>query len=258
MRFVRICDVSKTYERRGAAVEALAGIELEAGFGEFLCLLGVSGCGKSSLLQILAGHEQPSSGRVEIEGRRLSGPHPKAAQVMQDNGLFPWMTVERNIGFNLRARHTPRAETAAIVARLIETVGLQGFERRYPHELSGGMRQRVGIARAFTTNPHILLMDEPFGALDAQTRGLMQAELLRIWEAHRSTVFFVTHSVEEAVYLADRIVVMTPRPGRVRSIVDISLPRPRDPTAPAFVQHVRHVLGEIHDDLLDLLRERQV
>ena len=258
MSFVQIRGVHKTYERRGEFVEALAGIDLEAEFGEFVCLLGVSGCGKSSLLQILAGHEQPSRGGIVIEGKPLNGPHPKAAQVVQDHGLFPWMTVEKNIGFNLRACRTPPAETATIVRRLIETVGLQGFEKRYPHELSGGMRQRVGIARAFTTNPHLLLMDEPFGALDAQTRSLMQAELLRIWRQHRATVFFVTHSVEEAVYLADRIVVMTPRPGRVRAIIDVDLPRPRDTTDPCFVQHVRRVLGEIHDDLLNLLKERTV
>jgi len=257
MSFVRIAAVHKIYERRGEAVHALAGIDLEAGFGEFLCLLGVSGCGKSSLLQILAGHEHATSGGVFVEGKPLDGPHPKAAQVVQDHGLFPWMTVERNVGFNLRARRTKSAEIAAIVRRMIETVGLQGFEKRYPHELSGGMRQRVGIARAFTTNPHLLLMDEPFGALDAQTRSLMQAELLRIWRAHRATVFFVTHSVEEAVYLADRIVVMTPRPGRVRAIIPVELSRPRDPTSPCFIRYVRQVLGEIHDDVLNLLRERQ-
>lgn len=254
MSFVRVSSIHKTYERRGESVHALAGIDLEAALGEFVCLLGVSGCGKSSLLQILAGHEQATAGSVMVDDQPLIGPHPRAAQVVQDHGLFPWMTVERNVGFNLRARRTPRTETTSIVRQMIETVGLQGFEKRYPHELSGGMRQRVGIARAFTTNPNLLLMDEPFGALDAQTRSLMQGELLRIWREHRATVFFVTHSVEEAVYLADRIVVMTPRPGRVRAIIDVGLSRPRAPTSACFVQYVRRVLGEIRDDLLNMMQ----
>jgi ABC-type nitrate/sulfonate/bicarbonate transport system ATPase subunit len=146
------------------------------------------------------------------------------------------------------------ADRTKITNDLIKVVGLSGFEEKYPHELSGGMRQRVGIARALTTNPKILLMDEPFGALDAQTRGIMQAELLRVWELHRSTVIFVTHSIDEAVYLADRIVIMTPRPGRIRRVINIDLPRPRDPTTPQFNEYVREVLGEIHEDISRLVR----
>ena len=254
MSFIRISNLSKIYRRGDEVVEALAGVDLIAEFGEFVCLLGVSGCGKSTLLHILAGHEPATGGEIEIDGKPLRGPHRDAAVVFQDYGLFPWMTVERNIGFNLRARKTPAAQSTEIIRRLMDVVGLAGFERRYPHELSGGMRQRVGIARALTTNPRILLMDEPFGALDAQTRNLMQTELLRVWEAYKAAVVFVTHSIEEAVYLADRIVIMTPRPGRVRSIVMIDLPRPRDPTSVAFVEHVRKVLTEIHDDIALLAR----
>jgi NitT/TauT family transport system ATP-binding protein len=254
MSFIRISGVSKTYHRGKQTVEALADITFDAEFGQFICLLGVSGCGKSTLLQVLAGHERATAGVIEIDGQPLKGPHPDAAIVFQEYGLFPWMTAERNIGFNLRARRVARARRDHIVNRLIQTVGLSGFEKRYPHELSGGMRQRVGIARALTTNPRILLMDEPFGALDAQTRSLMQTELLRVWEAYKSAVIFVTHSIEEAVYLADRIIIMTPRPGRVRSIIKVDLPRPRDSTAVGFIEYVRKVLAEIHDDILSLAR----
>jgi NitT/TauT family transport system ATP-binding protein len=250
MSFIRIESLSKTYYRGNEVVEALAGVSLDAEFGEFICLLGVSGCGKSTLLQILAGHEEATGGNIGIDGQPLRGPHKEAAVVFQDYGLFPWMTVEKNVGFNLRARRTRADQYAEIVHRLIEVVGLTGFEKRYPHELSGGMRQRVGIARALTTNPRILLMDEPFGALDAQTRMLMQTELLRVWEEYKAAVIFVTHSIEEAIYLADRVVVMTPRPGRVRNIIKIDLPRPRDPTSPAFIEYVRKVLAEIYDDIL--------
>jgi len=254
MSFISLRNVSKTYTRGAETVEALSDVSLDAEFGEFVCLLGVSGCGKSTLLQVLAGHEPASGGDVLFDGARLTEPHRESAQVFQDHGLFPWMDVERNVGFNLRARGADRRAQRETVARMIETVGLNGFEKRYPHELSGGMRQRVGIARALTTAPKLLLMDEPFGALDAQTRSLMQAELLRVWERHRATVIFVTHSIEEAVILADRIVVMTPRPGRVRAEIRIDLPRPRRITDPAFVAHVEHALGELHDDLSLLLK----
>ena len=170
------------------------------------------------------------------------------------SGVFPWMTARANIAFNLKARGMPAAERLKVANELIEIVGLRGFEEKYPHELSGGMRQRVGIARALTTKPKILLMDEPFGALDAQTRQIMQTELLRVWELHRSTVLFVTHSIDEAVYLADRIVIMTPRPGRIRRVVTVDLPRPRDPTTPQFNEVVRTVLDEIHDDISLMVR----
>jgi ABC-type nitrate/sulfonate/bicarbonate transport system ATPase subunit len=254
MSFIAIDHVSKIYDGRAGQVTALEKIDLDAAFGEFICLLGVSGCGKSTLLQILAGLEPTTGGTVTVAGEPLAGPHPDASVVFQEHGLFPWMTVRTNIAFNLKARGVPAARRLAVTDELIRTVGLAGFERKYPHELSGGMRQRVGIARALTTDPKILLMDEPFGALDAQTRTVMQEELLRVWELHRSTVIFVTHSIDEAVFLADRIVVMTPRPGRIRRIIPVDLPRPRDPTTAQFNEYVRAVLGEIHDDISRLAR----
>jgi NitT/TauT family transport system ATP-binding protein len=254
MSFIGLENITKTYERRAEQVLALENVSLTAEFGEFICLLGVSGCGKSTLLQILAGLEPATGGTVAINGEPLTGPHPDASVVFQEHGLFPWMSVRKNVAFNLKARGVSIAERTKITNDLIKVVGLSGFEEKYPHELSGGMRQRVGIARALTTNPKILLMDEPFGALDAQTRGIMQAELLRVWELHKSTVIFVTHSIDEAVYLADRIVIMTPRPGRIRRVIKIDLPRPRDPTTPQFNKYIREVLGEIHEDISRLVR----
>ena len=254
MSFIDLENVSKTYQRRTDQVLALEKVNLTAEYGEFICLLGVSGCGKSTLLQILAGLEPPTGGTVLVNGEPLTGPHHDASVVFQEHGLFPWMNVRKNIGFNLKARSVATAGRTKIANELIEIVGLRGFEDKYPHELSGGMRQRVGIARALTTNPKLLLMDEPFGALDAQTRGIMQAELLRVWDLHRPTVVFVTHSIDEAVYLADRIVVMTPRPGRIRRVIKVDLPRPRDPTTPQFNEYIRAVLGEIHEDISLLIR----
>jgi NitT/TauT family transport system ATP-binding protein len=254
MSFISLENITKTYQRRAERVLALENISLTAEFGEFVCLLGVSGCGKSTLLQILAGLEPPSGGTAAIDGEPLVGPHRDASVVFQEHGLFPWMSARTNIAFNLKARGVAAGERTKVANDLIEVVGLRGFEDKFPHELSGGMRQRVGIARALTTKPKILLMDEPFGALDAQTRGIMQAELLRVWELHRATVAFVTHSIDEAVYLADRIVIMTPRPGRIRRLIQVDLPRPRDPTTPQFNEYVRAVLGEIHEDISRLVR----
>jgi len=254
MSFISINGVSKTYHRRKETVVALDNIGFDASFGEFVCLLGVSGCGKSTLLKILAGLDQPSAGSVVIDGKQLDGPHAEASVVFQEHGLFPWMTARNNIAFNLKARGVSAGERLRIADQQIATVGLTGFESKYPHELSGGMRQRVGIARALTTQAKLLLMDEPFGALDAQTRVVMQTELLRVWALHKATVVFVTHSIDEAVFLADRIVVMTPRPGRVRNIIPVDLPRPRDPTTPGFAACVRAVLAEIQDDITRLAR----
>lgn len=254
MSFISLEKIGKTYQAHAEKVLALENVNLEAEFGEFVCLLGVSGCGKSTLLQIVAGLEPPSTGRVSLNGEPIVNPHRDASVVFQEHGLFPWMTARANIAFNLKARGVPAAERMKVANELIEIVGLTGFEEKYPHELSGGMRQRVGIARALTTKPKILLMDEPFGALDAQTRQIMQTELLRVWELHRSTVLFVTHSIDEAVYLADRIVIMTPRPGRIRRVVTVDLPRPRDPTTPQFNEFVRIVLEEIHDDISLMVR----
>ncbi len=249
MSFIDLKGVTKIYRRRAEEVHALDNVALQAEFGEFICLLGVSGCGKSTLLQILSGLEPATAGTVTINNQPLAGPHRDASVVFQEHGLFPWMSARTNIAFNLKARGVAAAKRMQIADELIKVVGLAGFENKYPHELSGGMRQRVGIARALTTSPKILLMDEPFGALDAQTRGIMQAELLRVWALHKATVVFVTHSIDEAVFLADRIVIMTPRPGRIRKIIPVDLPRPRDPTTPEFNEHMRLVLNEIHDDI---------
>ena len=256
MNFLSIRDVSKVYERRGVPMLAVDSVNLTVAHDELICLLGVSGCGKSTLLQMVAGLEDPTEGEVLIDGCHVSGQtHPEASVVFQEHGLFPWMTVADNVAFNLKARGTRRDERQRIAAEFIALVGLTGFETRYPHELSGGMRQRVGIARAMTTRPKLLLMDEPFGALDAQTRAIMQTELLRVLETHPSAVLFVTHGVNEAILLADRVVIMSPRPGRIRKIMDIDLPRPRDPTSAEFTALVRAVLDEIHDDISLLAKQ---
>ncbi len=232
--FIECVGVGKTYEGASGPVEALREIDLRCREGEFVCLLGLSGCGKSTLLQMIGGLEAPSVGEIVVDGRILEGPSPATSIVFQDHGLFPWMTVRRNVEFNLKARGMAAAARRARADEMLSLTGLGGFADRYPHQLSGGMRQRVGIARALTTRPKALLMDEPFGALDAQTRGHLQTELLSIWAEHRTTVLFVTHSIDEAVLLADRILVFTPRPGRLADEVVTGLARPRVPGTPEF------------------------
>jgi NitT/TauT family transport system ATP-binding protein len=230
-----------TVERRGAAIEiaglrkeyrseqghvlALADVSLDVAPGEFVCIVGPSGCGKSTLLRILAGLDLQSGGAVRVAAEGWSVIN---AMVFQENGLFPWMTVEANVGFGLMTRGVPRAQAATRVETALRLVGLTKFRQHYPHQLSGGMRQRGAIARAFVTDPAMLLMDEPFAALDAQNRTILQAELLRIWEETRKTVVYVTHSVEEALLLCDRIVLMTAQPGRIKRSIDVSFSRPRD------------------------------
>ena len=242
-RFIECVGVSKIYPGKNEPVEALRGIDFTCDAGDFVCLLGRSGCGKSTLLQMMAGLEAPTAGQIAVAGRELHGPSPDAAIVFQDHGLFPWMTVQKNVEFNMKARGTPAAERKRIAAHFIAMTSLTGFEGRYPHELSGGMRQRVGIARALTTDPKALLMDEPFGALDAQTRGNLQDELLQIWEKQRTTVLFVTHSIDEALLLADRILVFTPRPGRIAADIAVDLPRPRAPQSDGFQALARELRG---------------
>jgi NitT/TauT family transport system ATP-binding protein len=231
--------VSKTYQARTGPVEALRDINISCEKGEFVCLLGLSGCGKSTLLQMIAGLEAPSDGQIIVDGNELDGPSPSTSIVFQDHGLFPWMTVQTNVEFNMKARGIAKADRRVRAQEMIEMTGLAGFAARYPHELSGGMRQRVGIARALTTRPRALLMDEPFGALDAQTRGRLQSELLEIWERQKTTILFVTHSIDEAIFLADRILVFTPRPGRLSADVTVALPRPRDPRSEGFTDIAR-------------------
>ena len=242
-RFIECVGVGKIYPGKNEPVEALRGIDFTCDAGDFVCLLGRSGCGKSTLLQMMAGLEAPTAGQIAVAGRELHGPSPDAAIVFQDHGLFPWMTVQKNVEFNMKARGTPAAERKRIAAHFIAMTSLTGFEGRYPHELSGGMRQRVGIARALTTDPKALLMDEPFGALDAQTRGNLQDELLQIWEKQRTTVLFVTHSIDEALLLADRILVFTPRPGRIAADIAVDLPRPRTPQSDGFSALARELRG---------------
>jgi NitT/TauT family transport system ATP-binding protein len=206
-------------------VVALDDINLRIAPGEFVCIVGPSGCGKSTLLRILAGLAKETSGTIKVEA---PGWAIENAMVFQESGLFPWMSVEANVGFGLMTRGVPAAEMATRVDAALKLVGLTKFRRHYPHQLSGGMRQRSAIARAFVTDPGMLLMDEPLAALDAQNRVILQAELVRIWEQTRKTVIYITHSIEEALLLGDRTVVMTAQPGRIKEIIDVPFPRPRD------------------------------
>ena len=211
-----------------APVRALQAFDIDIREGEFLSIVGPSGCGKSTFLSILLGLLKPDSGELSMHGKRIAGPGTDRAMVFQEFGLLPWRTVQHNVELGLELKGMAADARRAISGRLIELVGLAGFEQHYPHELSGGMKQRVGLARALATDPEVLLMDEPFAALDAQTRDLMQVELLRIWQETRKTVLFVTHQIEEAIYLSDRVMVMTKRPGHAKKIFPIDLPRPRD------------------------------
>ena len=211
-----------------AAVTALDAFDMDVEEGEFLSIVGPSGCGKSTFLNVLLGLIKPDSGEVTMHGRKITGPGSERAMVFQEFGLLPWRTVQHNIELGLELKRTAAAKRRLVAERLVSLVGLGGFESHYPHELSGGMKQRVGLARALATDPDVLLMDEPFAALDAQTRDLMQVELLRIWREARKTVLFVTHQIDEAIYLSDRVLVMSKRPGRTKKIFYIKLPRPRE------------------------------
>jgi ABC-type nitrate/sulfonate/bicarbonate transport system ATPase subunit len=244
---VAVVDLSKRYLTDEHDILALADINVAVAEGEFVSLLGPSGCGKSTLLRIIAGLLPATGGRVEIGGRMITAPGPERAVVFQDYALFPWMTVEDNVEFGLEARGVPPAERRRVSGELLGVVGLKEFAKKFPHHLSGGMKQRVSIARALAVEPKILLMDEPFGALDAQTRSVMQQELLRIWRRYRKTVIFVTHSIDEAIFLSDRIVVMTARPGRIKAVIAVTEERPRDLTQPAMTalqRQVRSILSE--------------
>jgi NitT/TauT family transport system ATP-binding protein len=226
---IRAHDVSLVFQAKDREpVTALSNFSLDIAQGEFVSIVGPSGCGKSTFLNIILGLIKPASGKIQLNGVRISGPGQERAMVFQEFGLLPWRTVTANVELGLELKGVPAEQRLARANELIKLVGLRGFERHYPHELSGGMKQRVGLARALATEPEVLLMDEPFAALDAQTRDLMQAELLQIWERTQKTVLFVTHSIEEAAYLSDRVIVMTARPGRTKDVIPIDLPRPRD------------------------------
>ena len=235
--------VRKSYRDIAEAKEivALDGLTLNIESEEFLMLLGPSGCGKSTLLNIIAGFEKADSGTVSVDSKGIEKPGPDRAVVFQDYALFPWLNVQQNVEYGLREKGLGASERAQIALHYIEMVGLRGFEKRFPHELSGGMRQRVALIRVLVLDSRILLMDEPFAAVDAQTRAILQEELQRLWIASRKTVVFVTHSVDEAVFLADRVAVMTSRPGVVKEIVSVDLPRPRDVTSDEFNRYRRDV-----------------
>lgn len=239
-------NVGKIYESNGRRIEALRGANLEVFKGEFVCLLGASGCGKSTLLRIVAGFENTTSGDALMWNRPIKGPDPSRGMVFQDYGLFPWLTVRDNIGFGPAARGRPTREIKETVSHFIDLVGLQHFPDVYPHQLSGGMKQRVAIARVLANDAEIVLMDEPFGALDAMTRERLQDELLDLWSRTKLTVLFVTHSIEEAIFLSERVIVMSPSPGRIDSDVGIGLPRPRDVSAPDFNDKRRYLASQLH------------
>jgi ABC-type nitrate/sulfonate/bicarbonate transport system ATPase subunit len=226
---LQIDNVSRVFPgvRGGAPVRALEPTNLQVAQNDFITILGPSGCGKSTLLRIVAGLDRPSGGRVLLNGREIKGPGADRGMVFQSYTLFPWLTIAENIAYGLREKGMPKAERQEIVASYTEKVGLRGFENHYPKQLSGGMQQRTAIARALANDPEILLLDEPFGALDNQTRGLMQELLLGIWERERKTVLFVTHDIEEAIFLASRVIVMSARPGRIKAGIPVDLPHPR-------------------------------
>jgi nitrate ABC transporter ATP-binding subunit len=241
--------VTKRFFVDDGHVEALARIDLAIDKGQFVCLIGASGCGKSTLLRLIAGFEEPTTGEVSVDRKNVTGPGRDRGVVFQDYALFPWMTVRQNIDFGPRQRRLPRPEIDAISNEYLKLVGLERFADRYPSQLSGGMKQRVAIARVLANNANILLMDEPFGALDALTREQLQHELLQIWERTGVTCIFVTHSVEEAVLLADRVVVMSAGPGRIESDFNVDLPRPRDVSSPEFNSVRRDVAGRLTSNL---------
>ncbi len=255
---IRLEGLEKIYKTRGGDVHALAPTDLEIAEGELLVLLGPSGCGKTTMLRMIGGLIEPTSGQLQIEGmdlwdngRRQNEVLSELGMVFQEAHLFPWLTIEDNIALPLEFKGKGKARRRERARELMKLVDIQGFEKRWPMELSGGMRQRAAIARALSYNPHILLMDEPFGALDAMTRDQMNLELQRIWSETRKTIVLVTHSISEAVFLADRIVLLSPRPGRIDTIVKVDLPRPRTadtqttPEFQAYVRQLRHRLSEI-------------
>jgi len=251
--------VRKEFAKGERRVVALEEIDLTVAEREFVAILGPSGCGKSTLLNMVAGFDLPTRGSVKVAGEEILAPAPTRGVVFQEPALFPWLTVMDNVVFGPKTRGQSAADYRARAAQIIEAVGLSGFEASYPAELSGGMRQRVGIARVLIMEPKVLLMDEPFGSLDAQTRTLMQELLLALWERHHQTVLFITHDIEEAVLLADRVCVMTARPGRIKKSIEVRMPRPRSielTTSPEFNALRREVLELIRQESLRAAMER--
>ncbi|HLN85465.1 MAG TPA: ABC transporter ATP-binding protein [Candidatus Limnocylindrales bacterium] len=249
--FIRAQNLTLSFRPKNReSVIALKDFSLDVGRGEFVSIVGPSGCGKSTFLNLLLGLIKPDSGEMKLDGTPITGPGQERAMVFQEFGLLPWRTVRANVELGLELKGMPTLQRAERASELIKLVGLKDFARHYPHELSGGMKQRVGLARALATEPEVLLMDEPFAALDAQTRDLMQMELLQIWEHTKKTVLFVTHSIEEAAYLSDRVIVLTARPGRTKDILKIDLPRPRD-----YEMRLTPEFNEIKSRIWDVLKE---
>jgi NitT/TauT family transport system ATP-binding protein len=250
MALLEVKSVFKLFQVNGNQMEALKNINLDIEENEFVCFIGPSGCGKTTLLRIIAGLEEPSSGEILLEGQPIKGPGPERGMVFQEYSLFPWRTVLDNVAFGLELKGISKDQRHEKARQYLKMVELERFEERYPHELSGGMKQRVAIARALVNDPIAILMDEPFGALDAQTRNIMQSELLRIWEEEKKTVIFVTHSVDEAIYLADRIVIMSARPGKIKDVIKIDISRPRSRTSPQVNAIRDRILCDLKSEIL--------
>ena len=245
-------NISMTFVKRQQAVEVLRDVTVEVEASHFVSIVGASGCGKTTLLRIVDGLIAPTGGEILIDGRPVAGPGTDRAFVFQQDALFPWRTVMDNVIFGLEVQRKGKREATERAREFIQLVGLSGFEHHFPHELSGGMRQRANLARALTVDPEVLLMDEPFAALDAQTREIMQSELLRIWRSNRKTVLFITHQIDEAVYLSDKVVVMTARPGRIKAVVEVDIPRPRQLSVkrtPRFLEIVDEIWKMIEEEV---------
>ncbi len=250
---VSIQNVYKEYDTRKGKVIALNGVSFDIHNNEFICVIGPSGCGKSTLLNIIAGLLDATSGEVYVDGQVVTDTGVDRGVVFQQYALFPWLTVKKNVEFGLKLQGKSQEEMDAIADKYIKMVGLEKFTDAYPKELSGGMKQRVAIARAYAVNPSVLLMDEPFGALDAQTRTQLQSELLKTWQEENKTCFFVTHDIEEAIVLASRVVIMSARPGRIKEIIDIDIPQPRDQAtkmSPRFNELKNYMWGQIYEEYL--------
>lgn len=251
---LKIDNVRKEYSTRNGTFIALNGVSLDITENEFVCVVGPSGCGKSTLLNIIAGLLEPTSGAVYLDDKQIEGTGVERGVVFQQYALFPWRTVLKNVMFGLEEKKIPKAEATEIAMKYIKAVGLEGFEHSYPKELSGGMKQRVAIARAYAANPEVLLLDEPFGALDAQTRAQLQTELLNTWEQEKKTCFFITHDVDEAILLAQRVVIMSARPGRIKRIVDIDIPYPKSQETksdPRFLKLKAEIWNEVYKEFME-------
>ncbi len=252
---VKIDNVKKIYNGRNGEMVALNGVSLDIHDNEFICVIGPSGCGKSTLLNIIAGLDQSTEGKVYVDGKEVDGPGPERGVVFQQYALFPWLTVSKNVEFGLKLKGINNKEAAEIANKYLKMVDLQDFANSYPKELSGGMKQRVAIARAYAVNPEVLLMDEPFGALDAQTRTQLQSELLKTWENEKKTCFFITHDVDEAIILAKRVVIMSARPGRVKEVVNIDIPHPRTQEtkmSKEFIELKNYIWSRVYQEYLEV------